>query len=226
LNLNQFLAYLLPSIIVVTLVSEFIPRGNSISYASATQRIISPSLGWPTLFRLNVTYPVEAKTGENFTIYIQLWQGKNTNVSVRSIQVSMSGNMSQILLNDQRLENPTQNETLVVDRTLAISVQKNMRWYISVWYSVKDLNFGGMWIIGHNSLALFIVYPQTHNEVTSQLSDAQKQVTDLENQKIGLAFICAYLAVTLGIAVPIIQRRRNKKPKETNNEKEQGRTLI
>jgi len=186
------------------------PEAKAISYVSASQRIISSSPGWPTLFRLNVTYPYEAKVAEDFQIIIQLWQGKNTNVSVGQITIYMPANQTQILLKDQKLQNPSQNETLVIDRTLTINLQKRTRWTISVWYSVKDLNPGGTWIIGSNTLASFQVYPQTNDELTKQLSDLQRQNSDQQNQQYGFLFITAYLTATLGIAVPIVQKRREK----------------
>ena len=215
-------------VLLPELFSIFPAQGNPVQYVSATQYIVSTSKGWPTLFRLNVTYPYEAKTGENLSIYLQLWQGKNTTVYVSNIQVWIPANLTQTLVKNQTLQNPQQTETLVVDKTVTANVQKRQRWTLSVSYSVKDISVatGSIWTTGSNNLASFNIYPQTNQELTSQLSETQKHVADLQNQEIGLIFMTVYLAVTLGIAVPFIQRRRNKKAKKTNNEKEQGRLLI
>jgi len=199
---------LLSFLICIELICGSIPYGRSVSYLSVSQRIISSSSGWPTLFRLNVTYPYEAKVNEDFNIYIQLWQGKTTNVSVSTIKVGMPANQSQTLIKDQTLENPTQNETIVAERTLTINVTKPQRWYISVWYAVKDLNYKGTWTIGSNDLASFWINPQTNNELSNQISSTQKQISDLQAQQWGFIFITAYLTGTLGIAVPIIQKQR------------------
>lgn len=218
---------LLVPVLLLELFSVFTAQGNPIQYVSATQKIISTSSGWPTLFRLNVTFPYEAKTGENFSIYLQLWQGKNTSVYVSNIQVWLPANLTQTLIKNQTLQNPQQTETVVVDKTVTASVQKRQRWTISVSYSVKDLSVitSSIWTTGTNHLASFNIYTQTNQELTNQLSETQKQVSDLQAQQWGFIFVTAYLAVTLGIAVPLVQRRSNK-PKKTNNEKEREHTLI
>ncbi|MDH5689832.1 MAG: hypothetical protein OEY81_00165 [Candidatus Bathyarchaeota archaeon] len=215
---------LLVLVILIELTSSLIPKGRSTPYISASQKIISPSPAKYILFRLNVTYPYEARVGEDFNIYLQLWQGKNTSVYVSTIQVWISGNLTEKLTENLIEGNTVQNrkntETLVVDRNLTIEVRKLQRWSINVWYSVQDLDFGGTWTTGGNHLASVRVYPQTYEELTNQLSDLQNQVADMQNQLWGFVFITAYLTVALGIMLPIVQKRRNTVSNKANTSKE------
>lgn len=66
---------------------------------------------------------------------------------------------------------------------------------------LEDLNFGETWAAGYNNLASVHVYPQTYDELASQVSNLQKQVSDLQMQQWGFIFIAAYLTVTLGIVM-------------------------
>lgn len=202
--------FLLASIFLMMLGSFILPQGNSILYVSAAQKIISTSPGWPTLFILNVTFPYEAKVGEEFSIYIQLWQGKNTSVYVNAIRLWLPGDLTQTLIRNQTLQNLQQNEILVVNKTVAANVQKRQRWQMSVSYSVKDLSVdgGSLWMTGSNHLASVHVYPQTYDELANHVSNLQDQISDLHKQQLGLVFIIVYVTVTLGIAVPIVQKRR------------------
>lgn len=106
---------------------------------------------------------------------------------------------------------------LAVERNVTINIPERIRWSIVVWYSVKDLDFDGEWTTGVNYLASVHVHPQTYDEVASQISDLQDQVSNLQNQQYGFIFIALYLTVTLGIAVPMMQKRRKTaSPAKTN----------
>lgn len=194
-------------VILLLLTSGFTPEGNAIQYASSYQRIISPSPAQYTLFRLNVTYPChDAKVGEDFNIYIHLWQGNNTSVYVYKIQVWMSQNLTEDLVKKQNLQNPENIETLIVNKSLTVNVDRRLRFDVGIWYSVIDFNFrNGTWTTGTNNLASFHIFSQTFDELTNQVSD-------LQSQQWGFIFVSAYLliATTLGLTLPEIQKRRKK----------------
>lgn len=200
------LALLIACIILLELSPIMVLRGSPLSYVSATQMIFSPS--GRMLFRLNVTLPYEAKVGEDFNIYMQLWQCRETNVSVSLIKVWASGNLTENLVKDQNIQNTKEREILVADRNIRANVPERQQWSIGVWYSVRDLDFKNTLATGGNYLASVHVHTQTYDELTSQVTNLQKQVSDLQTQQWGFIFIAVYLTVTLGIVVPATQKRR------------------
>ena len=195
------------SIILAEFVFSFVPNGNC-AFHAASQKIISPSAQY-TLFRLRVTYPYEVEVAADFIIRIQLWQGGNTSVYVSVIQVWMSEKPTENLITDQKLLNRKNTEILVIDKNVTVNVLKSKPLFIGVGYSVQDLDLGGIRTTGNNHLASVHIYPQTYDKL-------EKQASDLHSQLLGFMFISVYLIVTLGIVVPIIQKKKKCGPKSKN----------
>jgi cell division protein ZapA (FtsZ GTPase activity inhibitor) len=157
---------------------------------------------------------------------MQLWQYHKTNIYVGLIKVWMSGNRTENLVADQNLQNTEDKEILVLDRSINVSVTERQRLLIGVWYFIKDLDFGNAVAVGSNDLASVDVYPQTYDELASQASSLQNQVSNLQAQQLGFVFIAVYLIATLGVAVPLMQRQRKTGSDKANVEKKSDSPLI